>query len=398
MSLDISRLDRSYLDVEEVLLPCSTMILSQEIYDLLAGNIAGTVEYFADVRFGASLTQLDYVDMVSIEREMGQIAGILHIGFMTEATPVSGLSEGKIITAEAGMRFNGKTASQKVFHGKIKKITYPSAGDSIRAYLDAYDAGKDMIDESPGLGDNDGANAVDLPPAISGSVFDWLRNRLLSLGVSGVLLVPKGDDITVPADTLIAYTSLHEALKATTNAYNYRYAYLTGANELVILDPTTLSSISPLFSLASQGITKQQRIDSLIDRVNRVPYQKAGNTADASIYYVDSSGVLRQTAAAAVTAITGTYNDATDQASYPVLTSDTLRNDIVTTAAQFETLAASFADETQRERYNIEIRFNPFLDLGHVIQIGTDKFFVYRIRHEIQVGKPWETKVEVRKI
>lgn len=398
MSFDVSRWDKSYFDVETAVLPCSTMIISQEIYDLLAGNTAGTVEYFADVKFGNSLTALEFVDMISVEREMGQIAGTLHVGFMTAASPISGMLEGAVITVESGMRFGGKTASQKVFHGKIKKITYPSSGESVRGYLDAFDAGKDLIGETPGLGYNTGPNAVNLPPAITGSVADWLASRLLTLGLSGVILRPKTAEITVPANTIIAYESLHECAKALVNAYDYRYLYIAGANELVILDPATLSAETPLFTLASPGITRKQQVNSLIDRANRVPYQKAGNTANASIYFVDSSGVLRQTAASAVTAIAGTYNDATDQASYPVLTADTLRNDIVTTAEEFEALAASYADETQRERHNIEIRFNPFIDLGNVIQIGSDKFFVSRLRHSIEAGRQFQTKIEVKKL
>lgn len=398
MSWNVSRWDRSYFDVETLVLNASTMVISQEIYNLLAGNTAGTVEYFADVKYGDSLTQLDFVDMISIEREMGQIAGTLHVGFMTNTVPLSGLLDGEIITVEAGMRFDGKTASQKVFHGRIKKVTYPSSGDSIRAYLDAYDAGKDLIDETPGFGENTGYNAADLPPAISGNIADWISLRLLELATEGVILRTRTAEISVPDDTIIAYESLSECLKALARAYNFRYLYLTGANELVILDPSTLSAETPLFTLVSQGILKSQRIDSLIDRVNRVPYSKAGNTDSATIYYSDSSGVLHQAGATAVTAITGTYNDTTDQASYPVLTSDTLRNDIVTTTAEFETLAAEYANETQRERHNLEIRFNPFLDLGDVIQYGTDKFFIYRVRHEIEVGKPWASRVEARKL
>lgn len=395
MSFDISRIDRSYFDVDMSIVPCSAMVINAEIYNLVAGNVAGSVEYFADVKFGDSLLAMPYVDEIGIEREMGQLAGTLHVGFMTRTSPVSGLAQGGLITVEAGMRFNGKTASQKIFHGRVKKITYPSSGDSVRAYLDGFDAGKDMIDALPGVGYNTGANAANLPPAIEGDIFDWVRGRLETLPLSGVILRQRSGAISVPAGTILAYQSLGEAVKAMANAYNFRYVYMTGSNELVILDPSALASETPLFVLTSSGIEKQQQVDSLLDRVNRIPYQKSGNTAAASIFWVDGSGVMHQTSAAATDQITGTYNDLTDQASFPVLTADYLRNDIVTTAAEFETIAAQMADETQRARKDLTIRFNPFIDLGDVVQIDSSKYFVYRIRHDIGISGN-KTRVEVR--
>ena len=396
MTYEISRFDRAYFDTDAAVLPCQTMAIGDEIYDILAGNTPGTVEYFADVAYTDSDTALPYVDMISIERSMEQIAGTLHVGFMASSFPVSGLVQGVKITVQAGIRYGGKTAYMKVFHGRTQKVTNPSDGESIRGYLDAYDAGKDLQDEEVGTGQNTGPDAINLPPAISGDIFVWFADRLSTLQTADVELYLRTDATSVPDDTLVAYQSVAEAFKALANAYHFRYLFMTGDNRLCVLDPDFLSAADPLFTLAQGGIARKQKIDSLIDRINRVPYAKAGSTADSSIYWVDEFGVMRQTAAEEVDAITGTYNDTTDQASYPILEGDTLRNDIVTTAAELETLAEEYADETQRDRYDLVIRFNPFIELGDVIKIGTDKYFIYRLRHDIAAGQAWQTKIELR--
>ncbi len=188
MSFDSSRFDRAYFDAEAASLACSAMVISSEIYNILAGNSPGAVA-------------LPYVDMISVERSMEQLAGTLHIGFMSATFPITGLSQGSKITVEAGIRYAGKVASQKIFHGRVEKITYPSAGSSVRAYLDAYDAGKDLMDEPPGVGQNTGTGAANMPPRISGDVSEWITPRLADLATVGVVLYMRAAPVIVPNNT-----------------------------------------------------------------------------------------------------------------------------------------------------------------------------------------------------
>lgn len=388
----------SWFDTEFVYLPCSATIISETLLDMLCGNTGGSVEYFADVRFGDSLTALPRIDSISIEREMGQIMGTCHVGVISDDLPLAGLDQGALVTVDLGVKFAGTTASQKAFHGRIKKMVNPSDGASIRGYFDAFDGGRELVDAGPGVGDNTGANATNLPPQITGDIFPWLQRRVAELPLAGIMVRQRTAGVSVPSGTLLAYPSLRDAVHAMVNAYTHHYCYFTGANELVVLDAEVLSAETVLFSLGQKGILKKQKIDSLLDRFNRAPYQKVGTTAAASVYWVDEAGVMHQTAASETDTVTGTYNDTTDQASFPVLASDTLRNDILTTAAQFDTLAASVCDESQRDRYDLTIRFNPFIDLGDVITMDSSRWFIYRLRHNIEPGKQWETKVEVRKL
>lgn len=395
MTWDTSRWDMGYWDTETAVLPVQSMIISQEIYDLLAGNDPGTVEYFADVTYADTDIPMPYVDTISIERSMEQIAGTVHIGFMDSSFPLAGLSQGSKLSVSAGIRYAGKTASMQIFLGRAEKITYPSAGESQRAYLDGYDAGKSMMDETPGTGYT---TDTTLPPAISGNIFDWFTTRLGSLGTSGVTLYLRTSAITVPSGTLINYRTLSEAMLALSNAYHYRYLYITGDNRLAVLDPNTLGTVSPLFTLAAGGIQRLQQVDSLIDRINKVPYQKSAVSEGSSVFWYDETGTQQEAAATPVAGLIGTYNDTADQADYPICEGATLANSIVNTAAEMETYAAEWCDETQRERLDLSVRFNPFVDLGDVLQYGTDTYFVYRIRHEIAAGSAWETKLEVRKL
>lgn len=388
----------SWYDTETAYIPCSATIINATLLNMLCGNTGGAVEYFADVKYGDSLTALPLIDSISIEREMGQIMGTLHCGCLSDSFPISGLNQGALVTVDLGVRFGGVTAAQKAFHGRIKKMTNPSDGASIRGYFDAFDGGRELVDAGPGVGDNTGANATNLPPQITGDVLAWLQRRVLELPLEGIIVRSRTSGITAPAGTLLAYPSLRDAAKAMVNAYTHHYSYFTGSNELVILDADTLSSETVLFALGQKGILKKQKIDSLLDRYNRVPYQKVGTTSAASVYWVDDDGVMHQDAASETDTVTGTYNDATDQASYPILTSDTLRNDILTTTAEFDTLAASVCVESQRERYDLQIRFNPFIDLGDVITMDSSRWFVYRLRHDIEPGRQWQTRIEVRKL
>lgn len=393
MSLDFSRLDRSYYDVETAVLQLSTQVIGSEIYNILSGNTSATVEYFADIKYGDSLIALPMVDMITIERRMGQASGTLHVGYISESFPVSGITSGSKVTVDAGIRYSGKTAIQRIFTGKMQKVTNPSPGDSQRGYFDALDAGMDLMSASPGTGYNTGLDAILLPPRISGDVSSWVISRIADIGIA---LRTKSESIVVPDDTLLAYRNLFDAIQAMANAYDYRYVCVTGNNDLVILDPAFIADFEPLFTLASAGISKAQKISSIINRLNRIPYQKAGTTTASYIFWVDELGVMRRAYANPVTAITGTYNDLEDQESYPILTGDTLRNDICASMDELEALAAATANETQRERNDLILScFNPFVDLGDIVEISGAKHFVSRVRHDINAGSPWKTRIEV---
>ena len=392
------RLEHGYFDVDSVILPCSILCLNKALYDVLAGNTPAMVEYFADVTFGTGKTPLLNIDEIGIDRNIENVSGTCHIGFHTNLSTISNLIKGAEIIVTAGIRFDGVTASQKRFHGKIDQVAFPSLGQT-RGTIDAYDNGHTLTDADCGAS------------TLIGDALLWIANRCeaLTLG-DGFRMTIKTAGVTLANSHLLSYSSFSEAMKAVLNGFKAHYAFFSGMNELVILDPTTLSNEEPLFVLKTAGIQKLQETTSNAatgtsnDRVNQIPYSNYTGYSKNFVTYAVNVGSDGSSSISAVSIegtgfISGVYNDTADQAIYPVLPLKSgIQNNICATDAELQAFCATVAKESQRKRINMDVGFNPFADLANVLQYDSSKYFISRIQDRIQAGQAWKTQMEVRSV
>lgn len=383
------RFEHLYFDCDALFIPCSTLILDQSLYDVLAGNTPGIVEYFADVTFGPSSTPLLYIDEIYTERTFENLKGNMHLGFHTATSPIAGLIANAEIKVVAGIRFNGKTATQQRFVGKIEEVVYPSEGQT-RGTIDAFDDGQILADSSCNSG------------TLIGDVVSWIQTRASQLSMStNFQVVPRTPGITLVNSHFLSYSSFSDAIKTVSDAFQKHYVFFTGLNELVILDPSILSAVTPLFTLASAGIQTLKEIDSASDRFNRIPYSNySGYSKNFVTYQVsvqpDGTSSINGVTITGTGFLSGVYNDTADQATFGILSNDGTQNNICATDAELQTFCATVAEESQRARLEVEIAYNPFVDLGNVIQYDSENWVISRIRDRIQAGQIWKTLLELR--
>ena len=380
----ISRYGQSYYGIDGGQITLSSLLLDAGLYDALVGNTVEPLEYFADVYVGGA--QLANISTITIGRMIWRESGRCEISFhhAPGATP-SGIAANAEVQVYSGLKRLGVPASQSVFLGRLDVYEAPTPGTTL-ARITAFDYGQKLTKADAGT-------------SMSGYLSTWLSARIADIGASGLYVTDFGTPASITRSiNLNGYRGVMSAAVTLATGDKWRYVFQRGSGEFVILDPTALSSEDALFVLA-KALDYSEIVDTQ-SRFNRVPYSNYTGYAQDVVGYAitvnsDGSSTVTATSLGAVAVVAGTYNDATDQASYGVLEAPILQNPIPTTSGEFETLAASYADETQRRKWRFKVPHNPFFDLGNVCQYESEKYFAASVRHEIAAGEFWTSEWEL---
>ncbi len=380
----IDRYGRAYFGTNGLQIPVSTLILSDELYDALAGNTQEPFEYFADVQVGG--VALPHVESISIDRAIDRKSGLCTIIFHTASAVVQGVSANAEVSVSAGLRQNGAVAWQTVFRGRLDQYVAPDLGKT-EARIEAFDIGRILDTEAPGS-------------KITGDVAAWLQAKVEALGILGLQVVTRGSSPILDRElSLNAYRTILDAARIMASGDIWRYVFAVGNGSIIVLDPASLATQSPLFTLTRA--LKAQPVTDASTRYNKVPYSNyVGYAADQVAYLVtvnpDGSSTIQTSGSSSAPLISGIYEDVADQAVYGVLESNSLLSPVPTSKEAFEGLAASFVTESRRSRIDFETAFNPFFDLGDVCEYDNNRYFAARVRHTIKAGRFWGSAWELR--
>lgn len=380
----ISRYGQSYYGIDGGQITLSSLLLDAGLYDALVGNTVEPLEYFADVYVGG--VQLANISTITIDRMIWRESGRCEISFHhAPGTTPAGIAANAEVQVYAGLKRLGVPASQSVFLGRLDVYEAPTPGTTL-ARITAFDYGNKL-------------SKADAGASMSGYLSSWMAARVADLGASGLFV----SDVGAPANiarsiNLNGYRGVMSAAQMLATGDKWRYVFQRGSGEIVILDPTALSSEDPLFELA-RAFDYSEIVDTQ-SRFNRVPYSNYTGYAQDVVGYAitinsDGSSTVSTTSLGDIDPVNGTYNDTTDQSSYGVLEAPILQNPIPTTAGEFETLAASYADETQRRKWRFRVPHNPFFDLGNVCEYESEKYFAASVRHEISASDFWKSEWEL---
>lgn len=383
----LSRYGQSYYGIDGGQILLSSLLLDSAVYDALVGNTVEPLEYFADVYVGG--VQIANVERIVITRSIYKESGNADISFhhLPGTTP-AGISAGAEVQVFSGIKRSGVAASQSVFLGKLDVYEAPTPGTT-RARISAYDYGNRL-------------SKAEAWSSMSGYLSAWLSARVSELGASSLFVT----DIGTPANigrsiNLNGYRGVMAAAIMLATGDKWRYIAQRGSGEIIILDPTALASADPLFTLA-KALDYSEIVDTT-NRFNRVPYSNYTGYAQDVVGYAitinaDGSSTVSTTSLGTGTPISGTYDDAADQATYGVMESTILQNPIPTTTELFETLAASYAAESQRRKWAFRVPHNPYFDLGNVCSYDGSSHFAASIRHEMSAGAFWTSDWELWEI
>lgn len=356
------RYGQAYFGAEGFNLQIQTLVLADDLMAALTGSTLTPVTPFADVTVGG--VALANVESIEIERSIWQKIGTCKIHFHT-ATSIATLIPNAAIIVTAGIRTGTSTVSQKLFVGRLDKYQAPGLGESL-GVIDGYDNARLLQDQF-------------LQCSMSGDVATWIASVLdgVSMG-DDFQILSKCDPINMVWYVIIPGTLDAMVLSDTLiNAFTTHYLFLTGMNELTILDPAWIAADDALFAYSK--VLKDEPVLESTGRFNQVPYSFLDDYLVTYAGHPDS----------------GTYNDTTDQATYGVMPHPGVQNGFCTTSAQFVTMATSIATESQRARKKLQVPFNPMIDLGHVLSYGGTKYFVAKILHLIDATRFWQTDLEV---
>lgn len=383
----VDRYGQSYYGVQGGSIQCSALVLSRELYDILAGNTPTPISCFADVTVGG--TPVTNIEEIIVERAIWNKFGTVHIGFHTANAAALSLPQNADLVVSAGVKFGSIVASQNIFVGGLDAFLAPSLGES-RATLDGYDNSKRIQNADSGN-------------AMQGDVATWLAGiaSSLSMGANFRVIQRAAPVNILRLYSLVGFRDGLSAANALVSAYRQNYLFSTGLNELVILDPTTLAGATPLFALSK--VTKAAALADSVSRYNQIPYSNyTGYARDFVTYQLtinpNGSSTVTSATVGSSPIVSGTYNDAADQAIYGIMKSPEMQNGICQTDAELAAWAATVADESQREKADFETSFNPFVDLGSVIQYESELYFVARVRHFATASAFWTTRLELWKL
>lgn len=380
----IDRYGQSYFGIEGFQIPASSLLLSDELYDVLVGNSPEPLDYFADVTVGG--ISVPHVESIDISRSIDQKAGTCGITFHTASATVAGVVANAEVIVNAGVRRGGATAFQTIFRGRLDQYTAPDLGQTA-ARIEAFDYGWVLDHTAPGS-------------KITGNVAAWLQGKVDALGVSGLQVITRGSVPVLSRElSLNAYQTILDAAQVMSAGDTWRYVFAIGNGSIVILDPASLASQTPLFTL-TRAIKAQPVTDTSM-RFNQVPYSNyVGYAADAVAYLVtvnsDGSSTIQTSGSSSAPLVSGTYNDAADQASVGVLPSSSLLSPVPTTIEAFEILAASFSAESMRGRVDFETALNPFFDLGDVCEYDDERYFAASVKHSLRAGSFFTSAWQLR--
>jgi hypothetical protein len=377
---------QAYYGVDGIDLPVSTLVLSQAFQDILTGADPKPIECYADVTVGG--VAIPKVEGITIERALGDRMGTARVTVLcTASTAPTSIIENAEIVITAGLKYGIGSAGIQVFRGRVDSWKPPDEGE-IRGQLFAYDGAKRLEDAS-------------VSGAMTGDVATWLADQCAALSMgTGFAVVTKGTAVNIATSySLAGFRSVLDAAQVLVSAWERRYVFFNGAGELVIFDPQYIAYDAPQFEF-SRAISFRELTDTS-KRFNRVAYSNYIGYAHDFVTYtltVTESGANTITASnvSTVPIISGTYNDAADQATYGVLElSGGVQNNIPTTDALLLAYATSVSRESKRSRYQFTTRFNPFLELGTMHSFAVANYFTGRLRHSLTSSGLWTTDAEL---
>lgn len=432
------RWEHGYFDVESVSIPCSAMLLNDALYDALTGGGTAAVEYFADVFFGPSLTQLPNIEKINLFRSIENPIGSCTINFLSNDA-VTGLVRGAQIKVRAGVRIGAIVASQQVFSGFIDSVENPVYG-VFRGEIRAFDGGK-VLSDAPCLATSN-----------SGLVPPWVTAACDALALGPDFFVDfRCPDMGI-TDTTFEFSSLYDAVKAQISAITQHFFFFNNLGNLIVIDPAMLFAETPLFTVTDKSFFSMKKISDR--KVNQIDFQGrtwtssrtvvTPNTVTYSVFYetryppptleyVGGSGTWlgvekwvqgtpfaayykRHNSTGTTTEITqpeyeailaenaelianpdveviwdtfeisGTWNDTTDQSDNGIVAGPSVTNLFPYSIEGMTTFVESVADELNRDTWSCEMPFNPFVDLGAVISHDGVKKFVASMDCTLEAG------------
>lgn len=371
----ISRYGQSYYGVDGFGITLSALLLDAGLYNALVGNVVEPLEYFADVYVGG--VQIANGSNITITRQVWSESGQCEISFhhVPGSTP-TGIAPNAEVQVYSGLKRLGVPAFQSVFLGRMDIYEAPTPGTTL-ARVTAFDYGAKLSKAEAGA-------------SMVGYLSTWLSARVAEIGATGLYVSEIGTAANITRSiNLNGYRGAMAAARMLATGDKWRYVFQRGLGELVVLDPTALSTVTPLFILA-KALDYSEIVDTQ-NRFNRVPYSNYTGYAQDIVGYAitvnpDGSSTVSATSLGGGALVSGTYNDTADQTTYGIASAPILQNPIPTTTGEFDALAASYATESQRRKWRFKVPHNPFFDLGNVCQYGTEKYFAASIRHEISAG------------
>lgn len=372
----VERFGQAYYGTEGLDLAGESLIISQALRDVLSGDDPRAVECYVDVTVGG--VAVPKIESIDIERGLDGRIGLARVYVLCSADAIpSGIATNATVTITAGIRFAGADASAQIFSGRVDEWTPPDLGD-IRGTLIAYDAAK-ILDEASVSG------------TASGDYAAWVELQASALSMdAGFSVVMKGSAVELGRSyisgfrrlggpyPLLAFSTLLEAVNVLPSITEKRFCCVNGAGDLVVVDPAYVDTEGAQFDFSK--VISSREVTRASERYNRVKY---------SNFVGYAAGVLN-------TLYEGTYNDTSDQAIYGVMElSGGVLNNLPISDAEMQLYAASVASVSQRRKWEIVTRFNPFVDIGsrHVFPAGNAQ--VGSIAHSLRSTGLWTTKMEV---
>jgi hypothetical protein len=284
------------------------------------------------------------------------------------------------------VRFGSGEASAQIFAGRVDNWTAPDKG-KIRGTLTAYDDAKRLDDEG-------------VSGTAGGDLAAWIEDQASDLSmVSSFQVISLGLPVTIPAGhTVTGFRSVLEAAQNMVSAYDQRYLFFSGLGDMVLFDPDYASGTTSQFSM--DKVISFRAKNNTDKRYNQIAYSNyVGYAYDFVTYALtvnpEGDDTFTASSVSATPIISGTYNDAADQAIYGVLPLfGGVQNNICASDAELLAFATSVATESQRQRYQLSTRFNPFIEIGSRNTVQSIDGFVARLRHEIRAGSLWTTQME----
>lgn len=380
------RYGQAFYGLDGAELSVTSLVLSEALYAILAGTDPKAIECFVDVTVGG--VAVPYLESITIERGLSDQMGTCRLTVLctSDAVP-AGIAENAAVIVTAGVKFGTGTASQQVFAGRVDNWTPPDRG-KIRGTLTAYDDAKRMDDDT-------------VSGTMSGDLATWLGTETSTLSMGSTFsIVQKGAAVTIPTTySLTGFRSLLDAAKAMVSALDMRYLFFSGAGDLVLFDPDYADDTAdPQFTF--DRVISFREMANTSQRFNRIGYSNYIGYAHDFVTFtltVNPGGAnsIQASEISTVAIISGTYNDAEDQAIYGILDlPGGVQNNICATDGELSAYAASVAAESQRSKFSLSVRFNPFLELGQKHLYGTTNGFVGRLRHNLTAGQLWTSDVE----
>lgn len=379
------RYGQAYYGVDGIDLAISTVVIGDDLQSILNGADPKPIECAANVTIGGAA--MPYIKDITIERGLAQRLGFANITILCDPDDLPAeIVENAEVVITTTITFASGTLTEQIFRGRVDSWTAPNKGE-IEGRVEAFDGAKRLDDAS-------------ISGSMTGDVANWLRDRCASLSMGdGFAVIERGEPVLLPtAHNLTGYRNVLDAAVALVSAFDKRYVFFNGYGEMVLLDPDAAATEPPIITF-NRAIAFRRIFDAS-KRYNRIAYSNYVGYAFDFVTYtlsVTPEGTNTITAANVEdrTILSGTYNDAADQALYGVLElSGGVQNNICSTDEQLSTYAESVATESQRDRYSFTNRFNPLLEIGTTHTFNSNTYFIGRMRHNISTAALWTTDLE----